>query len=68
MNTLYLKNSDGRLVRHSMDLDAYYCMWRRAWVAFDHNEDGEECQLVGQGTTRDEAVADLLDQLEERLA
>lgn len=51
---------------HDMNIESYYCEWRRCWLAFDANlepdEDGSWCHPLGAGRTRKEAEADLFDQ------
>lgn len=66
MMTVYFKNSRGHIVRHTLDVVAYYCDWRRAWVAYDANEEGEENALSGEGETRSEAIENLIEAWENR--
>lgn len=69
MLTIYHKTPDGQIARHTMDVTAYYCEWRRAWVAYDANlepdSDGD-WPFYGEGSTRAEAIKNLIEAWEER--
>lgn len=48
---------------HGYEVDVYWCEWRREWVAYSDDFDGEG--PTGSGKTREEALNDLDWQLEE---
>jgi len=56
-------------VRNNIDINSYYCDWRNCWVAYDTNgepdDDGVWCGPIAEGRTREEAVTELLAQLED---
>lgn len=68
MLTVYYKTSADIIVRHTMDVQTYYCEWRRQWVAYDGNlepfEDG--CfPFYGLGDTREKAIENMIADWEE---
>lgn len=68
MLTVYYKNTANEIVRHTIDLKAYYCNWRRQWVAYDQNYEPDEdgCfPFFGLGDTRNEAVENMIIEWEE---
>lgn len=68
MLTVYYKTSANNIVRHTMDVVAYFCEWRKQWVAYDENFEPDELgcfPFFGLGDTREEAIENMILDWEE---